>query len=106
VGLISGAVGAAGVAFGVVFAFIAKSTYDHALQSECGGNPSLCSPQGSHNGQTAHDQANLATVGVVAGGALLAGGAILYLTAPRDGGVAVSGSVGRDGGGATLSARW
>jgi hypothetical protein len=107
VGLATGAVGVAGVALGVVFALIAKSTYDHALQTECSGNASLCSSQGTRDGQAAHDQANVATVGVVVGGALLAGGAALYLTAPSGGGgVAIGGSLGRGAGGVALSARW
>jgi hypothetical protein len=106
VGLVSGAAGVVGVALGAVFAVVSKSTYDHALQSECGGDPSHCSLQGTRDGQTAYGQATLATVGLTLGGALLAGGALLYFTAPHENGVAISGSVANGGGGLALRARW
>src|SRR5208337_3208818 len=71
VGLVTGATGAVGVVLGAVFTVVAKLTYDHALQSECGGNWHTCSLQGTLDGQTAFSQATLATVAFVAGGALL-----------------------------------
>ncbi len=106
IGIAVGAAGAVGLILGGIFGVIAKSTYDHAFHSECGSNPNTCSTQGARDGQTAHDQATVSTVGLVAGGVLLAGGAILYLTAPKVGPVEVVPAVGSNGAGLTLGGPW
>ena len=92
VGLALGGVGAAGVIAGGVLGVLAKTTYDGALRSECSGKVSACNPQGISDGSTAHTEALVSTVGFIAGAALLAGGAYLYFTAPRDKGLAVGAS--------------
>jgi hypothetical protein len=92
-----------GLAVGGVFAFVSKGTYDHALSNECGNNPSACSAQGQQDGSTAHTQATVATVGLAAGGALLAAGAVLYFTAPR---VSVAPSVGAGRAGVAVGVTW
>jgi hypothetical protein len=67
---------------GTVLGLVAKSTYDHAIQAECGGNPNACSASGASDGTSAHVDAAAATVAFAAGTALVAGGAVLLLTLP------------------------
>jgi hypothetical protein len=114
------AAGAAAGVVGAIFAWVAKSTYDRARQNECGGNPNHCTPQGTIDGQSAQGQATVSTVASVGGLALLAGGAVLYFTAPmssdgtsppsagrgRNLGVAVAPTVANGGGGLSLSGTW
>ena len=105
-GLVVGGAGVVGLVIGGVFGLISKSTYDHAFHSECGSNASTCSQQGAQDGQSARDQATVSTIGFVAGGVLLAGGALLYLTAPRVGPVAVTPAVGSNAAGLMLGGPW
>jgi hypothetical protein len=102
-GLVVGGVGVVGVAVGSVFAFVSKSTYDNALKNECGNNANACSSQGQQDGSTAHNQATVATVGLAAGAALVAAGAVLYLTAPS---VSVTPTVGVGRAGVTVGVTW
>src|SRR5262249_17970643 len=88
-GLSLGAAGIAGVVVGAVFGIVAKSTYDNAVQSECGGDPTRCTTQGAQDGHAAHSQATVSTVAFIGGAALLAGGAALYFTAPSGSDVSV-----------------
>jgi hypothetical protein len=113
VGLTVGGAGAAAVIVGSVFGIVAKTTFVHAQNTECGSNvkPSFadanaCTAQGVHDGQTAHDQATVSTAAFVAGGALLAAGAYLYFSAPRAGAVSVAPSVGSHEAGLTMRGRW
>jgi len=77
-----GAVGLAGIAVGSVFGLKASSDWS-AQQSAC-GSPSTCTDHGG----AVTDHANLTTDSTIAtwafigGGALLASGALLFLTAP------------------------
>ena len=104
VGLVVGGAGVVGLGIGIAFGFVSKSTYDHALTSECGNNASACTLQGQQDGQTAHTQATTSTVSFIAGGALLAGGAVLFFTAPK--GMTVTPTVGREGAGLSLQGVW
>lgn len=106
VGIGVGAAGAVGVVVGSILGFVAKSTYDHALRDECGGNVNGCSSQGASDGATAHNQAAVATAGFVLGGALLVAGAAFYFTAPRESGLAVAGSLSSGGAGLAVRGRW
>ena len=99
-----GVAGVAGLAVGTTWAFMSKSTYDHAVSAECGGDPHQCSPQGMADGKTAHHQADIATVGFIAGGVLLAAGAALYFTGPTGTGVALAPAVGPPSGGSPSGA--
>jgi hypothetical protein len=83
------AAGAAAGVVGIVLGAAAKSTYDHALGAECGGDANACSLQGERDGHTAHAEATAATVALVTSGTLLAIGAALYFTLPRKGSVGV-----------------
>jgi hypothetical protein len=104
-GLVLGGAGALGLVVGTIMGIVAKSTYDRALK-ECFGNPQTCSPEGVHDGQTAHDQAGVSTASFVIGVLLLGGGAALYLTAPKTPGVALGAGVGSDGAGLRVKAVW
>jgi hypothetical protein len=101
-----GAAGVAGLIVGGVFGLLAKSTYDNALQNECGGNSIGCNAQGAQDGRTAHSQATVSTVAFIGGGVLLGGGVVLYLTAPKSGSVAVSPEVGSGGAGLAVRGKW
>jgi len=80
VGLAVGGVGIVGLALGTVFGLQAKSKNDDA-SSAC-PDPSHCSQAGIDLDKKAHDAATISTIGFIAGGALLAGGAVLFFTAP------------------------
>ena len=62
--------------------------------------------QGVADVQSGFDQATIATVGFIAGGVLLAGGAALYLTAPRAGEVAIAPSLGDRSAGLSMRGAW
>jgi len=79
----AGGVGIAGLVVGAVFGLKAKSTYDDALANECHADPRTCSANGVDHVSTSHRQATASTVAVVAGGVFIAGGAILFFTAPQ-----------------------
>lgn len=81
VGLVAGGAGIVGLGVGAFFGLKAKSTYNDAL-AQCNGSRQ-CDARGIELGSDATSQATISTIGFVAGGVLLAGGAVLYLTAPR-----------------------
>jgi hypothetical protein len=101
-----GAAGAVGIVVGSILGLVAKGTYDHAFQDECRSNINDCTPAGTRDGVTAHNQAAVATAGFVIGGALLVAGATFYFTAPRESGVAVTGTLSNGGGGLAVRGRW
>ena len=105
VGLALGGAGVAAVAVGTIWSIMSKQTYDHAIKSECGNDPNACSSQGIADGQKAHRQATVATVAFVAAGALVAAGAVLYLTSPRQTGVAIAPMADRSAG-LALVGKW
>lgn len=76
----AGGVGVAGVVIGSALALVAKSKWDDA-KPHCDDQHS-CDPFGLTTGNSAHDLANAATAGFAIGGAGLAAGVILWLTAP------------------------
>jgi len=77
-----GIAGLAGIAAGTVLGVVSKSTYDDAL-SHCPAGPTSCDTEGVRGGESAHSEARASTVAFVAGGALLAAGLTLHVTAPR-----------------------
>jgi hypothetical protein len=82
VGLGVGVAGLIGLGVGSVFGFMAKATYDHAVQQCPAGNTRACTAPGAAGRQTAGDQAEVSTIAFIAGGALVAAGAVLYLATP------------------------
>jgi hypothetical protein len=81
-GIATGAVGVAGMIAGGVLGGLAKSKWDTALLGCKGGDTTKCSPAAIADGKTASTLATGSTVGFVAGGAALAAGVIVLLTAP------------------------
>lgn len=108
VALIVGGVGVVGIGVGSAFGLIAKSKNDQALQN-C-RTSTLCSQTGLDLTNDAKSAATVSTVAFVAGGVALAGGIVLWLTAPSHAssatGLAVSPLVGSSVGGATVSGTW
>jgi hypothetical protein len=84
IGLVAGAAGIVAIGVGAVFGVMASSSWSSS-QSEC-ASPSDCSnhAQAVSDHDAASTEATVSTVGFALGGALLAGGLVLWLTAPKD----------------------
>jgi hypothetical protein len=79
--LVAGGVGLVGVGVGAVFGLKSKSDHDEAAKY-CNG--SACTDaRGVSAGSDAHSAGNISTVAMIVGGVGLAGGAVLWFTAPR-----------------------
>lgn len=81
IALVAGGIGVAGVAVGSVFGLMSKSKHDEAEQ-HCSGS-SCSDPQGVDLRAEARTRGNVSTVAFIVGAVGLAGGATLWLTAPR-----------------------
>lgn len=81
VGLVAGGVGIVGLGVGGLFGVLASSSWKTA-QRECPGHTG-CSTLAMNDRSQAVTAATIATAGFIAGGVLLAGGLVLYFTAPR-----------------------
>lgn len=90
-GIVVGAVGAAGLAAGSVFGVLAKNEWDDAEAAGCGTGTCPTS-DGQQSSEDANRFATFGTIGMAGGGALLLGGIVLYLTAPSNSGAAASSS--------------
>jgi hypothetical protein len=101
VGIAVGGVGVVGLALGTVFGLQAKSKNDDA-SSAC-PDPSRCSQSGIDLDKKARDAATISTIGFIAGGALLVGGAVLFFTAPASPEPAASVGVRATPGGAAMT---
>jgi hypothetical protein len=106
-----GGAGAAGLLAGGVLGLVAKSTYDRALQSECGSAAGFadryqCNFSGVSEVGSARTQATVATVGLIGGATLVGGAAILYLATPGGGRVTVAPSMGVASAGLGLYGQW
>lgn len=78
-------VGAAGLAMGIgsgVFTYLAASRNSDSKSNCSSSDPNSCNPRGVSARQDAQDLALAATVAGIAGGVGLAGGVVLYLSAP------------------------
>jgi Tetratricopeptide repeat len=80
-GLVLGGAGAVGLGLGAFFGLQASSKWSDA-KSKCADYPYGCAADAQDLRSSAHSQATVSTVGFLAGGALLAAGVALYLTAP------------------------
>lgn len=80
-GLVFGGVGVVGLGLGAFFGLQASSKWSDA-KSKCTDYPYGCNTDATDLRSSAHSQATVSTVAFVAGGALLATGVVLYLTAP------------------------
>jgi serine/threonine-protein kinase len=79
-GVVTGVVGLGGIAVGSVFGLVAKSHQSDA-GPHCSGTE--CDATGISALSDARSAATVSTIGFIAGGAVLAGGVVLYLVAPR-----------------------
>ena len=82
VGIAVAGVGVVGVAVGAVFGLVASGKKGDA-GNNCNPDLSRCNSTGVSDMSSARSSATIATVGFIAGGALVAGGVVLYLTAPK-----------------------
>ena len=105
IGVVMGGVGLAGIATGSVFGFLAKAHLNDS-NGHCTG--SVCDSTGDSALSAARSSATVSTVGFIAGGVLLAGGVVIYLTTPRASAPTVGLSPGAPGaaGGLTLTGAW
>jgi len=107
-GLVSGGVGVAGVAVGAVFGLMmlsAKSDQEKACGVTCPSTAAQSQAASDHS--SAQTDGAVSTAGFIAGGALLVGGVVAFLTAPRSDRAAgsalrVAPSVGPGAGGVIL----
>jgi hypothetical protein len=81
-GIAVGAAGIVGVAVGAALGGVAKSKWDSALAGCQGGDKTRCSSTAIEGGSSAAGLATGSTVSFIAGGALVATGLIVLLTAP------------------------
>ena len=82
VGYVLGAAGIAGLGAGAIFGGLALSTDADAADHCMADNPSVCDTEGASLGETARTQGTLSTVFLIAGGALLATGFVVWIAAP------------------------
>lgn len=80
-GLVFGGVGVVGLGLGTFFGLQASSKWSDA-KAACTDYPYGCGAQGADLRSSANSAATVSTVAFVAGGALLATGVVLFLTAP------------------------
>jgi hypothetical protein len=109
VALIVGGVGVVGIGVGSAFGLIAKSKNDQALQN-C-RTSTLCSQTGLDLTSDAKSAATVSTISFIAGGVALAGGIVLWLTAPSSSPSSATGLrfvplVGSSLGGGAVSGTW
>ena len=81
IGIVTGALGLAGMAAGGVAGVVA-AVKNHAAASHCMNNTS-CDAEGVSLGATAKTSATVSTAALAAGGGVLALGLVLYLTSPN-----------------------
>jgi hypothetical protein len=107
--LIVGGVGLVGIGVGSAFGLIAKSKNDQALQKDNCRTSTLCSQTGINLTNDAKNAATVSTIAFVAGGVALAGGIVLWLTAPSSRsttGLRFEPLVGTSLGGGAVSGTW
>jgi hypothetical protein len=82
-GVALGVAGLVGLGLGGVFSVVAKNDYSGSLNHCMASNPGLCDSTGVSQRSTARGFGDAASVAVVVGAAAVAGGLVLWLTAPR-----------------------
>lgn len=81
-GIVAAGAGVAGLGVGTVFGLISISKKNAADEQCRGPELNLCTQKGVDDGQSAIEAGNVSTIAFIAGAALVAGGAVLYFTAP------------------------
>jgi hypothetical protein len=103
----AGGVGLAGVVVGSIFGLETLSKHSGS-QQQCQGN--VCSPTGLQDVSDGKNAGNVSTIAFAVGGAAIAGGVVLWLTAPsgssKVGSLGVTPLVGLDSGGFSLRGTW
>lgn len=105
-GIVLMAAGAVGIGVGAALGLSAKSKYDSAFDNgSCDHGTNQCDSAGQSSVDSAHSQATVSTILFIAGGALAAGGLVVFLTAPssRTRGLGVTPIVTANGGFVSLS---
>ena len=87
-GLVLGGAGVVGIGLGAFFGLQASSKWSDA-KGKCKDGVYECTPEAQDLRSSARSAATVSTVGFIAGGALLAAGAVLYFTAPKKDSVAL-----------------
>lgn len=82
IGLVVGGLGIIGVGVGTAFGLTAMSKENDATQHHCDAT-NHCDPQGVQLGKDAQSAATASTIAFAVGGVALAGGLLLYFTAPK-----------------------
>ncbi len=83
-GIVLGGAGVAGIALGTVAGLVALERHNTSMR-DCPESGPCASDEALRANATAHDWASVSTAGFVVGGALLAAGVVLFVTAPRKG---------------------
>jgi hypothetical protein len=104
-GIAVGGAGVVGLVVGSVLGLASNSKYKDAVTHCPVGQPSMCDPTGVDEGQSAHSEAAASTVVFVVSAAFVAGGALLYFTAPKSN-VTVTPTVGAQSAGLAVGGRW
>ena len=99
-----GAVGVVGLGLGTYFGLHASSTYSDA-SSHC-PTSSSCDADGVSGGKDAHAQATVSTIAFAAGGAALAAGVVVFVTAPSHGGISLQPTAGAGAAGIRVGGGW
>ena len=81
--VVVGGLGVAGVVAGIITAAVAKSKYDTSLQHCESLNHNLCDETGVTDRNDARTAGDVSTVAFIAGGVAIAGGLVLWITAPN-----------------------
>jgi hypothetical protein len=105
IGLGAGALGIVGVGLGATFGIVAKTKFDQSNSSACDAASDRCTTPGFPMRKDAESAATVSDVSFAVGGALLAAGIVLYLTAPKPSpamGFLVAPAPAAGGGGAVL----
>jgi serine/threonine-protein kinase len=92
-----------GVVVGSIYGLQAKSNNDHATEPANCPTSTTCDKTGFDLTNKARNEATVSTVSFVVGAAALAGGAVLWLTAPRANGIRVAPSATGSYAGALLT---
>ena len=91
VGLVVGGIGVAGVALGVIGTVVAANALSDA-KAACPSYPDRCSQSADAPNERARTWSTAGTIGFVAGGALLATGAVLYFWPTKSTKISVTGT--------------
>ena len=82
IGLVVGGLGVIGIGIGTVFGLSAMSKENEATQHDCNAS-NQCNQNGVQLGKDAQSAATAATIAFAVGGVAIAGGVLLYFTAPK-----------------------